>query len=118
MSKKRAAAFFYSPRPKAGFVPVPVGAGLVGYVRGALTPKGTTLVGVLDWAHTSLPGASGRYPEDECFMNGHFVFSRKVKQDPPATVEQVMGYYDLSDRDWDATPEPVQRALVKSMEEA
>ena len=75
---KRTAAFFYSETPKDGFTPVPIEGGRTGYVRGALCPPRTTLIGVLDWAHTGLPGATKRYPEDECFMNGHYVSSRKI----------------------------------------
>lgn len=74
---KRTAAFFYSEVPKSGFTPVPIEGGRTGYVRGALTPPNTSLVGVLDWAHASVPGASDRYPEDECFMNGHYVSAPK-----------------------------------------
>jgi len=74
---KRTAAFFYSEKPKPGFTPVPIEGGRTGYVRGALCPPNTTLIGTLDWAHKTVRGKQPNYPEDECFMNGHYVSSRK-----------------------------------------
>jgi hypothetical protein len=68
---KRVAVFFYSPVPKPGFTAVPVGGDLVGYVRGALTPKGRDLVDALDGAHDE------RLTFGEVVMNSHYVKGRR-----------------------------------------
>ena len=74
---KRVAAFFYSPVPKPGFTAVPVGDRL-GYVRGVLTPKGTSLIAALGWVHEGdCKNGTARYPADECFMNSHYARGRK-----------------------------------------
>jgi hypothetical protein len=74
---KRTAAFFYSESPKPGFTPIPIEGGRTGYVRGVLCPPNTSLIGVLDWAHKTERGQQPHYPEDTCFMNGHYVNLRR-----------------------------------------
>lgn len=128
---KRVAAFFYSPVEKPGFTAIPIGKKFVGYVRAALTPKHTTLIGALDWVH-GLKGPAGalRYPVGECFMNSHYAIENA---NPAAIYIAVRGGsvqgvrykagtgtpivflvdYDNNDRDMRLTEEGYERECLE-----